>query len=293
MTSQLPEISRSRVQALLKAGNVTVDGKSVRAHSKVTAGMEVELLVPPPAELEIKAEEIPLDVLHEDSALIVVNKPAGLVVHPAPGHDSGTLVNALLYYCSDLAGLGGELRPGIVHRLDKDTSGVLVVAKTDPAMLSLSGQFHDRLVKKEYVALVHGVPSPRKGTIETQIGRSWHNRKRMAVRTRNGREAITSYEVEETYEIASLLRVRIATGRTHQIRVHMTHIGCPVAGDNFYGRSSKDKCLPVIPERQLLHAEFLSFTHPVTRKEVSFTAPWPADLTQAVEALRSDENRAL
>lgn len=248
--------------------------------------MVVDLLVPPPTELEIEPENIPMDVLHEDSDLIVVNKPAGLVVHPAPGHDSGTLVNALLYHCGDLAGLGGELRPGIVHRLDKDTSGVLVVAKTDKAMLSLSGQFHDRLVRKRYVTVVHGVPSPRKGTIETQIGRSWHNRKRMAVRTRNGRDAITSYETAETYGVASLLRVRIATGRTHQIRVHMTHIGCPVAGDCFYGRASKDKLLPVVPERQLLHAECLSFTHPGTGEELSFTAPWPSDLTLVVEALR-------
>lgn len=278
------------MKALLEAGNVKVDGNCVRAHTKVRAGMIVELLVPPPTDVEVEAENIDLDIIHEDSDLVVVNKQPGMVVHPAPGHDSGTLVNALLYHCDDLSGLGGELRPGIVHRLDKDTSGVLVVAKTDRAMLSLTGQFHDRLVKKEYVTLVHGVPSPRKGTVETQIGRSWHNRKRMSVRTRNGREAITHYEVEESYELASLVRVRIATGRTHQIRVHMAHIGCPVAGDSFYGRSSRDKRLPVLPERQLLHAETLSITHPQSDEEMSFSAPWPADFVRSVEALRAHQS---
>jgi len=288
LASRVHELSRSRIQALIKSGQITVAGKTVRPHTKVVKGMEVDVDVPPPTEpRELIPENIPIEVLHEDSDLIVVNKPAGLVVHPAVGHFSGTLVNALVYHCRDLAGIGGEMRPGLVHRLDKDTTGALVVAKNELTMKKLANQFKKRTVHKEYLAIVHGVPKPAAGRIETLIGRSAHDRKKMSVKPASkGRIAISRYEVVERFKHASLVRVTLETGRTHQIRVHMAHIGHPVVGDRQYGESPRHLNLSVEVARQMLHAELLSFLHPGQHKRVEFRAPLPEDMKRLLDELK-------
>ncbi|MDD4872204.1 MAG: RluA family pseudouridine synthase, partial [Kiritimatiellae bacterium] len=246
-----------------------------------------EVTIPPVAPVEVTGENIPLDGVYEDSDIIVVNKPAGLVVHPAAGHPSGTLVNALLYHCSDLAGVGGEMRPGIVHRLDKDTSGVMVAVKNERAMNILARQFKNNRVGKEYVAVVHGIPDPRSGRIETLIGRSGSDRKKMSVApVSKGRVAITNYEVVEEFGDFCLVRLKIETGRTHQIRVHMAHIGHPVAGDGQYGGRKTLKHDELHPARQMLHAAVLSFNHPGTNKRVTFKAPIPDEIKEFITRLR-------
>ena len=285
LSARSPELSRSRIQALIKSGDVTVDGASVKSHHKLTSGELVAMHIPAAEPVDLVAEDIPLDILHEDDDLIVVNKPAGLVVHPAAGHSSGTLVNALLYHCKELPGISGELRPGIVHRLDKDTSGAMVAAKSDVAMAGLSEQFKARLVEKEYLAVVWGVPDPASGRLETPFGRSNGDRKMMSVHTNSDKVAITAYEVEECFPGASLLRVRIETGRTHQIRVHLAHLGHSVVGDRVYGRRRKRE-LPVPVARQMLHAEKLAFQHPRAGKRVAFTAPLPDDMRELIDALK-------
>ena len=285
LSARSPELSRSRIQALIKSGDVTVDGASVKSHHKLTSGELVAMHIPAAEPVDLVAEDIPLDILHEDDDLIVINKPAGLVVHPAAGHSSGTLVNALLYHCKELPGISGELRPGIVHRLDKDTSGAMVAAKSDVAMASLSEQFKARLVEKEYLAVVWGVPDPASGRLETPFGRSNGDRKMMSVHTNSDKVAITAYEVEECFPGASLLRVRIETGRTHQIRVHLAHLGHSVVGDRVYGRRRKRE-LPVPVARQMLHAEKLAFQHPRAGKRVAFTAPLPDDMRELIDALK-------
>jgi 23S rRNA pseudouridine1911/1915/1917 synthase len=286
LAEQMPELSRARVQALIKSGNILVDGKRVRAHQKIREGMDINVDIPPAIDVDLEAEDIPLEVIHEDSDLIVINKPAGLVVHPAAGHWSGTLVNALLFHCKDLKGIGGEMRPGIVHRLDKDTSGALVAAKNEQAMEALQRQFKDRVVRKEYLTIVHGTPSPESGEINTMIGRSSHDRKKMSVKPVSGREAITEYAVEERYDGTSLVRVRIATGRTHQIRVHMAHLGHPVVGDKQYGSAKRDNELSLKPLRQMLHAQFLALAHPSDGRTVKFEAPlWP-DMLELIKKLK-------
>jgi 23S rRNA pseudouridine1911/1915/1917 synthase len=279
------DLSRSRLQALIRSGHVTVNGRAVKPHLKLPAHAIITLEVPPAAPVEIKPEPIPLDILHEDADIVVVNKPAGLVVHPAAGHASGTLVNALLAHCRDLAGIGGELRPGIVHRLDRDTSGVLVVAKNEPAMQHVVAQFRQRKVKKEYLTVVWGALNPGAGRTETLIGRSSHDRKKMSARPATGRPAVTFYETLEVFPGASLLRVRIETGRTHQIRVHMAYLGHPVVGDAQYGRARKDG-LPIRANRQMLHAERLTLIHPRSGQRVSFAAPIPPDMRELLERLR-------
>jgi 23S rRNA pseudouridine1911/1915/1917 synthase len=288
LASRVHDLSRSRIQALIKSGQITVAGKIARPHTKVMKGMEVDVDVPPPSEpRELIPENIPIEVLYEDSDLIVVNKPAGLVVHPAVGHYCGTLVNALLYHCRDLAGIGGETRPGLVHRLDKDTTGALVVAKNELAMKKLANQFKKRTVHKEYLAIVHGTPKPASGRIETLIGRSAHDRKKMSVKpASNGRIAISRYEVVERFKKASLVRVTLETGRTHQIRVHMAHIGHPVIGDRQYGESPRHLNLQIEVGRQMLHAELLSFLHPGQHKRVEFRAPLPEDMKNLLDELR-------
>lgn len=285
LTGRLADLSRARVQSLIRDGHVKVDGAQVSAHSRVTAGCEVLVEIPDPQVTALVPEDIPLDVVFEDSDLIVVNKAAGMVVHPAAGHPSGTLVNALLFHCGDLAGVGGELRPGIVHRLDRDTTGVIVAAKTQLAMDSLARQFKDREVEKRYAAVVHGVPDPKEGSLATEIGRSRHDRKKMSVTTCVGRDAVTHYAVTQVMAASSLVQVRIETGRTHQIRVHMAHIGHPVVGDPQYGSRKRDAVLPVEPGRQLLHAESLSILHPATGEPMTFRAEFPCDLAGAVVAL--------
>jgi 23S rRNA pseudouridine1911/1915/1917 synthase len=281
----LPDLSRSRIQALIKAGHVTVRSQPVKPHAKVLAGMVATVEIPPPVPASVQGEDIPLDILHEDADVIVVNKPPGLVVHPAAGHAAGTLVNALLYHCHDLAGVGGETRPGIVHRLDRDTSGVMVVAKSDQALNSLTTQFSHGKVLKEYLALVRGLPAPTVGTVETLIGRSRHDRKKMSATPAAGRAAVTHYRLMEAFPGVSLLRVRIETGRTHQIRVHMAHIGHPVIGDPQYG--GRRTAAAVWADRQMLHAERLVFTHPRSGATMEFRAPLPPDMTQLLAQLRS------
>jgi len=284
LARQLTDVSRSRIQALIHDGLITLNGSRVKDSHKLKPGESIRVEIPAPVPVSIEAEAILIDVLYEDADILVLNKPSGLVVHPSAGHAAGTLVNALLHHCVDLAGIGGEQRPGIVHRLDKDTSGVMVVAKNEVALAGLGRQFKERTLRKEYLALVWGRLSPPEGVISTTIGRHPSDRKRMSVRSKVGRPAVTRYRIETVLGDLALVRVRIETGRTHQIRVHLAHLGHPVVGDMQYGkRSVKDLPIPVL--RQLLHAETLAFQHPVTRKALEFRAPVPADMTAVISAL--------
>lgn len=283
------ELSRARWQEEIKADRVTVNGQPGRCKMKVGPGDVIAWTRPPPVPVETLPENIPLDVLFEDDDLIVINKPPGLVVHPAPGHPGGTLVNALLHHCPNLPGIGGEQRPGIVHRLDRDTSGVMVVAKNDGALHALAHQFKDRKTKKEYLALAWGTPCPASGTIHTHIGRSDHDRKKMAAfavgdgeDAARGKEAISHYDIVESLGPASLLRVRIETGRTHQIRVHLAHLRHPVVGDTVYGRARAEIPAP----RQMLHAERLTLIHPRSKETMTFIAPLPADFVALINQLK-------
>ena len=278
-------ISRSRWQDLIREGNVTVNGLVKKPNYSLREGDSVTFTIPEAKPVEILPEDIPLDVLYEDADMIIINKQAGLVVHPAPGHDDGTLVNALLHHCKDLKGIGGEIRPGLVHRLDKDTSGVLVVGKHEQALLSLANQFKTRKVEKEYVALVWGIPRKKTGTIRTLIARDPKDRKKMSVDVKEGRDALTRYAVVETYRRAALVRVRIETGRTHQIRVHMLHIGNQIVGDRVYGRS-RNNDPEFKPARQMLHAAHLKLTHPVTGAAMDIEAPLPADFHACIDYFR-------
>lgn len=281
--SVVPEVSRATFKQLISEGHLLVNGKTCKPRLALKGGEEVRWAVPPAVETELIAEDIPLEILFEDSDVIVINKPAGLVVHPAPGHYTGTLVNALLFHCKDLGGIGGELRPGIVHRLDKDTSGIIIVAKNEEAMTSLSAQFKRRSTEKEYIALVRGAVEPPTGTIETMIGRCKQNRKKMSSRVMQGRDAISHYRCEKLFgRKASQMRVKIETGRTHQIRVHMAHIGHPILGDQLYGHGTS---FPGV-ERQMLHAAKLSFHHPRTGERISLEAPLPEDMINLLEVLR-------
>jgi 23S rRNA pseudouridine1911/1915/1917 synthase len=287
LAGRMPELSRARLQALIRDGSVRArDGRPLRPRTTVTAGLGVDVCIPCPRPVSLEPEAVDLDVLYEDGDVIVINKPAGMVVHPAAGHAAGTLVNALLHHCRDLAGIGGELRPGIVHRLDKDTSGVMVAAKTDAAMAHLVAAFKQGRVGKEYLAVVRGCPVPASGRIETLIGRSAHDRKKMSARPPAGRRAVTHYAVEERFGGASLVRVRIETGRTHQIRVHMTHLGHPVLGDRQYGRAGAAG--GVRPPRQMLHAHRLIFALPDGSGERTFCAPVPDDMAAVFAALRGN-----
>ena len=285
LTETVPEHSRSRWQSLIKEGRVTVNGAPGKANLKIHTGDRVEWSIPDPAPAAPQAEEIPLNILYEDKHMIVINKPAGLVVHPAVGNETGTLVNALLHHCTDLTGIGGEIRPGIVHRLDKDTSGVMVIAKNELAMAELSRQFKERDTEKEYLTIVWGVPYGKRGTVETTIGRHPVHRKKMAANVRNGREAVSHYEVLEALGEAALVRVKIETGRTHQIRVHMAHIKHPVIGDTVYGRG---RASTVKAGRQMLQAAKLALNHPKTGKRMTFEAPLPDDMKALLKQLRSD-----
>jgi len=281
--SRVTGLPRSQVQRLINGGRVLVEGRRLKASAAVLPGQRIRLSIPPPQPSALTPEPIPLEILYEDTDLVVLNKPAGLVVHPAPGHSRGTLVHALLHHCLDLPGIGEERRPGIVHRLDKDTSGVMVVAKTDAAMASLAGQFKGRRVKKSYLALVHGEVKQMEGRVEAEIGRHERDRKRMAVRTRKGREAVTTYRVMQRLDGFTLLQVHPETGRTHQIRVHLSSIGHPVVGDKVYGGTREKKFrvpgsgFRVRAERQLLHAWKLGLFHPKTNEWMEFEAPLPAD----------------
>lgn len=276
------EISRSQVQLWIASGHVTVNGKAVKANYKLTEGDHLEVTVPEPSIVEIVPENIPLDVAYEDRDVIVVNKPRGMVVHPAPGHSSGTLVNALMYHCKDLSGINGELRPGIVHRIDKDTSGLLMAAKNDKAHASLAAQLKDHSVTRKYVALVHGNVSHDQGTVDAPIGRDPQDRKMFTVTDKNSKHAVTHFAVLERFGDYTLLELQLETGRTHQIRVHMKFIGHPLVGDPVYGRSKGIKM-----DGQALHAKVLGFVHPSSGEYMEFAAPLPEDMENLLENLRS------
>jgi 23S rRNA pseudouridine1911/1915/1917 synthase len=280
-----PGISRARWQELIRGGHVTVGGQPRKANYSLVAGDTAVAVIPPAIPVEVTAEDIALEILHEDADIIVINKPPRLVVHPAPGHASGTLVNALLHHCHDLSGIGGEIRPGIVHRLDQDTSGALVVAKNETAMLNLAAQFKNRATRKEYIAMVWGTPQPPSGIIRTTIGRDPVHRQKMSTRSTRGRDAVSRYRVMKTLDPASLVAVTIETGRTHQIRVHLAHLKHPVVGDLVYGRKNPP-ALPAPVTRQLLHAWKLSFTHPRTGEPMTLEAPWPDDIKNLIAALQ-------
>lgn len=290
LAALLADHSRSQIQRLIKAGHVTSGSRQIRPSTPVRAGDTIVVEVPPPAPAAPRAEALPLDILHDDPDLVVVDKPAGMVVHPAAGHTSGTLVHALLHHIKDLSGIGGEARPGIVHRLDRGTSGVMVVAKHDRAHEELARQFHDREVEKEYIALVWGVVQAGR-RIDVPIGRDPFERQKMSARARRARSAVTRVLRAEHLRGVSLLRVAIATGRTHQIRVHLSAIGHPIVGDATYGGVRRR--LPAHLrglgrlERPFLHASRLVFTHPRDRRRLSFDSPLADDLQAVLETIRA------
>ncbi len=289
LAAALPQHSRARLQALIKAGQVQVAGQPVSKSSYPLEGGEmVQVRVPAAQPTELIAEHIPLDIIYEDKQVIIVNKPAGLVVHPAAGHSAGTLVHAVLGHAPEIEGVGGELRPGLVHRLDKDTSGLIMLAKNERAQRSLQKQFQERSVSKTYIALTDGQPRSPSGRIEAPIGRDPQQRKRMAVmRPGKGREAVSEYRTLETFAEHSLLEVDLLTGRTHQIRVHLAFIGCPVAGDRVYGR--RKASLPL--GRHFLHAARLQIKLPGKRTPQQFEAPLPEELQSVLDDLRAAEQK--
>ena len=290
--SALSGSPRAQVRRWIEMGRVRVGGQRLRRPSrKLLLGERIEATPPEAITLELVAEPIPLDVIFEDGDLIVINKPAGLVCHPAPGHWRGTLVNALLHHCQDLAGVGGAIRPGIVHRLDRGTSGVMVAAKNDAAHAGLSAQFQDHSIQRVYHALARACPKADQGRIDRAIGRHVRDRKRMSVRTRSGRRAVTCWKVLERFDPpgVSWLELKPETGRTHQLRVHLSSIGLPLLGDSVYGRAHRDRRrrLPRI-ERPALHAAVLGFAHPRTGERMIFESGWPGDLEAAVVRLREE-----
>jgi len=293
LASQIKDLTRSRVQELIRQKLVEVNGAPVKASYRLRTGDNIDLTVPAPKPCKLEPEPVEFTVIHEDRSLLVIDKPAGIVVHPAPGHSSGTLVHGLLRHCSDLSGIGGIMRPGIVHRLDRDTSGLVVVAKNDKAHGSLSTQFKSGTIRKRYVAVVHGILQQETGMIDLPIARHPVRRKEMAVATTGGKKAVTFWE--KSRELGSrftLLLVRPRTGRTHQIRVHLAHIGHPIVGDPVYGhkkswwkkRYAREEEIPIIP-RQMLHAEGLGFIHPDTGEFCEFSAPVPLDMKECIQAL--------
>jgi 23S rRNA pseudouridine1911/1915/1917 synthase len=290
LAAHLDALSRSRLKKLIETGQVSLDGETINDPSmRVKGGQRFVVALPAPVADRPEPQAMALTIVYEDDQLLVLDKPAGLVVHPAPGNPDRTLVNALLAHCGDsLAGIGGVRRPGIVHRIDKDTSGLMVVAKTDLAHQKLSEDFAAHTLTRSYLAIVRGVPAPRDGTIATRIGRSRANRKKMAVVTGGGKEAVTHYHVLRALGLrASLVECRLATGRTHQIRVHLTHIGHPLIGDQSYGRgrsSGLPEAARAFP-RQALHANLIGFTHPASGEHLEFTSPLPADMAALIAAL--------
>ncbi len=283
LASRFPDLSRTQIQRLITSGAVRVNGEPRKPASRVEVGDHLAITLPEQQEPPILPEPIPLDVLYEDAHLLVVNKPAGLVVHPAAGHTSGTLVNALLAHCPQVAEVGGRERAGIVHRLDKETSGLLVVAKDTATHAALQRQFKLRQVQKTYLALVEGRVSPREGLIEVPIGRDPRDRKRMAAQ-QDGRPALTRYRMVEAFREHTLLEVQPHTGRTHQVRVHLAWLGYPVVGDRVYGHRRQQ----LLSGRHFLHAAELRFKHPATGEEMTFTAPLPSELSGVLERLRAE-----
>lgn len=283
ISDNMDKISRSFAQKLIENQQVTINGKNEKASYKVCVGDKVEVDVPEAQDTRLKAQDIPVEVVYEDKDIIVVNKPKGMVVHPANGNPDGTLVNAILAMCKDsLSGIGGEIRPGIVHRLDKDTSGLLIIAKNDEAHVKMSKQIQDRLVTKKYIALVKGVVKDDEATIDMPIARSKVDRKKMAV-DKDGKQAVTHFKVIKRYKRYTLLEIKIDTGRTHQIRVHMAKIGYPVVGDMVYSNGRNEFGV----EGQMLHAKSLEFSHPITGKKMHLEAPLPEYFTKVLEELDS------
>lgn len=278
--ADLTELSRSQANEEIKKGTVLVNGKAAKAKYAVKVGDVISYQVPEEEILDYKAEDIPLDIIYEDEDVAVVNKPQGMVVHPSAGHPSGTLVNALMYHVKDLSSINGVVRPGIVHRIDKDTSGLLMIAKNDTAHNALAAELKDKKSLRKYIAIVHGNLPNDRGMIEAPIGRSEKDRKKQAV-TAKGKEAVTRFQVLERFGDYTLVELTLETGRTHQIRVHMAYIGHPVAGDPAYGPRKTLK-----GEGQFLHAQTLGFTHPSTDEEMAFTAPAPAIFQETLEKLR-------
>lgn len=282
LTTELDTMSRSKVQNLIADGYVFVNGETIKANYKLEAGDKVEVFVPEPEAVDVEAEDIPLDIIYEDKDIVLVNKAQGMVVHPGAGNPNGTLVNALLFHIKDLSGINGEIRPGIVHRLDKDTSGILMVAKNDEAHVNLSEQLQNRTVKRKYWALVHGVLPHEHGTINAPIGRDPKDRQKFTV-IKGGKEAISHFRVLERIQKFSLMEVSLETGRTHQIRVHLNYIDHPVAGDKIYGPKKS-----LEGNGQFLHARMLEFTHPRTGETMSFEAELPALFEETLDRLRKD-----
>jgi 23S rRNA pseudouridine1911/1915/1917 synthase len=293
-------MTRSAAQKLIEGGRVTIAGIPQKPSLKLKGGEAITILVPPPVAAEAAAEDIPLEVLFEDGDLIVVNKPAGMVVHPGAGASGGTLVNALLAHCTDLSGVGGTIRPGIVHRIDKDTSGILVAAKNDHAHNALAGQFKEHTIKRIYLALVYGSPRGEKGKIESTIGRHPVDRKRMSGKARHGKHAVTHWQVIGRYPGMTLVRLRLETGRTHQIRVHLSEAGYPLVGDGVYGGSGRLSAVsdPQLKgmikalDRQALHAKTLGFIHPTTGEYLEFDSELPADMARIIDYLENAGTRS-
>jgi len=290
LAERISEVSRTQLSRHIAEGAVTLNGKTAAPSQKLRAGDHVVWTMPAVREVELIAENIPLRIVFEDAHLVVLDKPAGLVVHPAAGHEDGTLVNALLAHCHDLRGIGGELRPGIVHRIDKDTSGLLVVAKDDATMNALGAEFKVHRIRRIYEALVVGRPARASGKIDTLHGRDPRDRKKFSIKVKSGKRAVTNWRVVEELGKATRVEAELETGRTHQVRVHFAAMGCPLLGDATYGRPSRDAEIRAIGKvlgRQALHARTLGFHHPATGKWMEFECAPPEDFAAALEALRS------
>jgi len=295
LSEYLLDISRSQLKKLIDSGLITVNGVATKASSKLKGGESIQVTLPEPEPTEAIPEDIPLHILYEDQDLIVIDKPAGMVVHPAAGHSHGTLVNALLYHCHDLAGIGGELRPGIVHRIDKDTSGTIVVTKNDQSHQHLAAQFKDHSINRRYLALVHGSPDKSAGIIDQPIGRHPTQRKKMSGKARNGKRAVTHWKTLKQYNVnrLSLIELQLETGRTHQIRVHFAEINCPLVGDPLYGNRSRTTAIQDMVLRKLidqlpgqaLHAQRLGFIHPSSGKYLEFSSEMPETLQNLITYL--------
>lgn len=286
LANKLDEISRSYIQKLIKEGYVKVNSKEVKAKYLVKQGDEIVVTLPKPKKLDINAEKIPIDIVYEDDDVAVINKPQGMVVHPAPGNYSGTLVNGLLYQLNSLSNINGVIRPGIVHRIDKDTSGLLMIAKNNLSHKELSKQLKEHSITRRYLALVYGNFKEDKGTIDAPIGRHPIDRKKMAVVDKNGKEAVTHFKVLERFKEYTLVEAKLETGRTHQIRVHMSYIKHPVVGDRIYGVKKERFNL----KGQLLHAKILGFVHPTRKEYMEFNSELPSYFERILEILRSQNN---
>jgi 23S rRNA pseudouridine1911/1915/1917 synthase len=300
ITDRVPDLTRSAVRRLIEMNRVTVDREPGKPSLKLKGGEQVVIEIPPPTPATPSAQDIPLEILYEDGDLIVLNKPAGMSVHPGAGNPDGTVVNALLSHCDDLSGIGGEIRPGIVHRIDKDTTGVIVVAKNDRSHLGLAHQFKEHTIKRVYVALVFGSPKTEKGRIESAIGRHPVDRKKMSGSARHGKHAVTHWKVTGRFGPVSVVELRLETGRTHQIRVHLSEAGFPLLGDPVYGGAGRLSCVKdsnlraLIGElhRQALHARTIGFVHPLTGTYMEFSTPVPEDMQRIMEYLENQQPAA-